>query len=344
MWNREGACCGRVHSWYTRLKRCAIAGNRELAKLREAAVVADLCLLAAQRGRGTLTGMTWRIGINLERLEHEADRRSVDGETPRGVDALAEVETEVIVESLSNGWSAQAGNTALVMARLGQNAGFEPPSPVDPRSPYGRYWGRPIIGRDSPIDGGVYVGRKPREAIVVDMAKPGPMLDVYKAWLRELQVEAAVWPWQQTESGQRRAVRKYLQRNLLASVRALVLRELPFDRKVVAQVAQEHTLGPDDKVRLDVYLRRHGGVCRHQVCLVGALLERLIGEGWLEGAVSIDRKFVPKQYSHAWVRWTDTLGRPWILDAAQDVWGPLDDFEAERRWFYAREDEQPADE
>ena len=283
--------------------------------------------------------MTWPTGMQPDRLEDEHER--VDRETPRSLATLAESETEVIVESLANGWNAQTGNTALVMARLGDNAGFEPPTPQDPRSPYGRYWGRPIIGRDSRIDGGVYVGRKPREAIVVDMTKPGPLRDVYAAWLRTLQESAAVWPWQQTAAGQRKAVRKWLDKHLLAEVRTLVNRELPFDRHVVAQVAREHTLGPDDKVRLDVYLRRHGGVCRHQVCLIGALLERLVDEGWLEGTVSIDRKFVPRQYSHAWVRWVDVDGQAWILDAAQDVWSRLDDFPAERRWFYARDEEQP---
>ena len=126
------------------------------------------------------------------------------------------------------------GNTALVMARLGDNAGFEPPTAGDARSPYGRYWGRPIIGRDSRIDGGVYVGRKPREAIVVDLSKPGPVRDVYAAWLRSLQESAAVWPWQQTAGGQRKAVRKWLSKHLLAEVRTLVHRELPFDRHVVA--------------------------------------------------------------------------------------------------------------
>lgn len=273
----------------------------------------------------------------LENGQHDAER---DVDPPQHEDEpQGPGETEIIVESLSNGWSAQAGNTALVLARLGQNAGFEPPTPEDERAPYGRYWNRPIIGRDSPIDGGVYIGRKPREAIVVDMSQPGPVREVYETWLKQIQQLAPVWPWQHTENGQRRAVRKYLNTHLPQLVRALVVRELPFDRTVVAKVAQEHTLGPDDKVRLDVYLRRHGGVCRHQVCLIGALLERLIHEGWLEGAVSIDRKFVPKQYSHAWVRWTTANGKAWIFDAAQDIWTRLDDCEPERRWFYARENE-----
>lgn len=282
--------------------------------------------------------MSWRADINLERLEPD-HRGNRDADLLPGEDANAARETEIIVESLSNGWSAQAGNTAHVMARLGNNVGFVPPLPGDATTPYGRYLGRPIIGRDSRIDGGVYIGRKPREAIVVEMAKPGLLDNVYQNWLKELQHAAPLWPWQHVTLGRKRAVQRLLGRHIATLCRALVSRVLPFDRQVVAQVAVEHTLGPDDKVRLDVYLRRRGGVCRHQVCLLGALLERLIDEGWAEGRVSIDRKYVPRQYSHAWVRWTDADGKVWILDAAQDVWGPLDAFEPERRWFYAREDE-----
>ena len=262
-----------------------------------------------------------------------------DSDVVPSEEASAALETEIIVESLSNGWSAQAGNTQHVMARLGNNAGFVPPTPGDPTTPYGRYLGRPIIGRDSRIDGGVYIGRKPREAIVVDMAAPGLLDNVYQDWLKELQRAAPLWPWQHVTLGKKRAVQRLMHRHIANLCRDLVHRVLPFDRQVVAKVALEHTLGPDDKVRLDVYLRRRGGVCRHQVCLLGAVLERLTDEGWAEGKVSIDRKFVPKQYSHAWVRWTDSDGKVWILDAAQDVWGPLDAFEPERRWFYAREDE-----
>ncbi len=295
--------------------------------------------LARREDAGTLIAMTWPTGINLDRLEPDT-RGHPDSDATFAEDASAAAsETEVIVESLSNGWSAQAGNTAHVMARLGNNIGFEPPTASDPATPYGRYLGRPIIGRDSRIDGGVYIGRKPREAIVVDMARPGLLDNVYTNWLRELQDQAPMWPWQHITLGRKRAVQRYLNSHMGLLCRTLVNRVLPFDRHVVSQVAHEHTLGPDDKVRLDVYLRRRGGVCRHQVCLLGALLERLVDEGWLEGRVSIDRKFVPRQYSHAWVRWVDGAGQIWILDAAQDVWGRLASFEPERRWFYAREDE-----
>ncbi len=294
-------------------------------------------LICARPRRGYAEGMSWPTGINLERLEPETRAGDSGGANAEAV-AAAQLETEIIVESLSNGWSAQAGNTAHVMARLGDHVGFEPPT-GDPATPYGRYLGRPIIGRDSRIDGGVYIGRKPREAIVVDMVRGGLLDSVYRNWLRELEGHAPMWPWQHLTAGRKRAVQRYVQHHIGTLSRALVNRLLPFDRHVVAQVASEHTLGPDDKVRLDVYLRRRGGVCRHQVCLLGALLERLVLEGWAEGRVSIDRKFVPRQYSHAWVRWTDGEGRVWILDAAQDVWGLLETFEPERRWFYAREDE-----
>jgi len=52
--------------------------------------------------------------------------------------------------------SAEWNKTTKAMDRLSGNPSYEEPS-ID--CVYGRWQGRPIIGRGTPINGGVYVGR-----------------------------------------------------------------------------------------------------------------------------------------------------------------------------------------
>ena len=53
--------------------------------------------------------------------------------------------------------------------------------------------------------------------------------------------------------------------------------------------------GVDNKnglINLSYFINAKKGVCRHQALLVGYLLERLKGEGYIDGKVSIDRNSV----------------------------------------------------
>lgn len=231
---------------------------------------------------------------------------------------------------------ARLGNTAMLLERLRPTSDFVPPVQGDLLAPYGFFQGRPIIGSHSRIAGGVYLGRRPREAIVVDFARQGgDLLRVYRELIEQIQADvrsATLWPLSETRLRQRAS--SLLRGELCARMRALIAREMPFSRPVVAQVARDHKLGADDKILLDVYIRRHGGVCRHQVCLIGALLERLVDEGWLIGQVAIVRKHAPGHFSHAWIRYDGADGAVYIFDAAQDLYVELQQLAADGQEFY----------
>jgi len=232
--------------------------------------------------------------------------------------------------------TARLGNTAMLLERLRPTADFVPPVQGDLLAPYGFFQGRPIIGSHSRIAGGVYLGRRPREAIVVDFARQaGDLLRVYREFIEQIQTDArSATMWPMSDAKVRRRASDLLRGQLCARVRALIAREMPFSRPIVAQIARDHKLGADDKILLDVYIRRHGGVCRHQVCLIGALLERLVDEDWLQGRIAIVRKHAPGHFSHAWIRYDGAGGAVYIFDAAQDLYVELQQLEADGQAFY----------
>jgi hypothetical protein len=206
----------------------------------------------------------------------------------------------------------QRGNTHLAVQRLATSGRLQPA--MLPDAPYGRYFGRRIIGSGTRIDGGVYLGRLAREAIVVDMARPGSLLRRLYAAL----VEALC-----TGAGGRVALPSA---GVVAHLRAMVGAAMPYDEATVDALAAGGQLGDGDDdglVDLDVFLRAGGGVCRHQACLVGACLERLADEGRLHGRAGLERRHASGWFSHAWVQWVAGDGELWVLDPAQDRYSPL---------------------
>lgn len=241
-----------------------------------------------------------------------------------------QVDLPVAISSDVRGFDrAKSGNTAILLQRLSADGTLEPSS-GDPDAPYGWFHGWRIIGAEAKIDGGVYLGRKPREAIVVDMRRPGSLLrKVYERWLEQLC---------QTVGAD--AARHDLRRNLTTRVSELVEAHMPYDEQVVKRLDKQGFLRPDEPIDLDVFLAAKGGVCRHQVCFVGAMLERLADNGWLDGRVSLERKFVSGWFSHAWVRlkWQD--GTVVVLDPAQRRYVALRDLDAGSRMLYGRSEDQ----
>lgn len=233
--------------------------------------------------------------------------------------------------------NARIGNTAMLLERLRPTADWVPPVEGDLVAPYGFFQGRAIIGSHSRIAGGVYLGRRPREAIVVDFSRQdGDLLRVYRELVEQIQADVrstTLWPLSARKLRQRAS--DLLRCEICTRMRALIAREMPFSRPIVAQVARDHKLGADDKILLDVYIRRHGGVCRHQVCLIGALLERLVDEGWLSGQVAIVRKHAPGHFSHAWIRYDGAEGAVYIFDAAQDLYVELQQLAPDGQLFYS---------
>lgn len=224
---------------------------------------------------------------------------------------------------------AKSGNTAILLQRLSADGTLEPFS-GDPDAPYGWFHGWRIIGAEAKIDGGVYLGRKPREAIVVDMRRPGSLLrTVYDRWLAHLRTDKTA---DQTRAD--------LRDHLTQRVAELVEAHMPYDEQVVKRLDKQGYLRPDEPIDLDVFLAAKGGVCRHQVCFVGAILERLADNGWLDGAVSLERKFVSGWFSHAWVRMQWRHGAVVVLDPAQRRYVALHELDAGSRMLYGRPEDQ----
>ncbi len=232
-------------------------------------------------------------------------------------------------------WAVHWDKTDMAEARLKNSPFFEEASPDG--SERARFKGREIIGRDTPIQGGVYVGESSREAIVVD-EKYGGLPKVYNELLKRRR--KAMYPgilrflWKQAPRA------KNFKEGLLEEVFALVREKLPPSQAAVDEVARQYHLKGDQKIPLDAYLDK-GGVCRHETLLGGWILEKLIKEGYIQGRVSVDRNFVPGQGGHAWIRYTNSRGKVFIIDAAQNYIGALEDVGKSTRWFYERPEDLP---
>lgn len=186
----------------------------------------------------------------------------------------------------------------------------------DSSSKYGYYAGRFIIGRDTPINGGIYLGGYSREAIVVDDEKyPRELNFLYEKVLSL------------------RSRKRSLKPGLLSTVHEVVKEALRYDHDEVELLIQPFM--NDRKVALNFFLIHGVGICRHQALAVAYILERLAKEGYVSGKVSVDRNHIPGQGGHAWVRYRNSQGRTFIIDSAQNYCGSVDDVPRER-WLYGR--------
>lgn len=210
--------------------------------------------------------------------------------------------------------------THSVVERLRFDPNFEEP---DLEALAGYFGGRRIIARNSPINGGVYVGAGYREAIVVDDAKGLEVYnEVYNRFLNAVYSIAEFNPYGTVLD------------KVLKPAYAVTSDVLPFNSLVVNRIAAGKA---DKKINLAKFISEGAGVCRHQALLTAYLLERARQEGELveEDAVSIDRNYIPGRGGHAWVRYTSSDWTPYIIDPAQRVIGPLRDL-SDAYWDYRR--------
>lgn len=213
-------------------------------------------------------------------------------------------------------WNVQAGHTAKLRARLQSHPHYQPPVPTDWLAPYGRFLGRPVLGSNMVLDGGVYLGRRPREALLVDSQLPGSLVGkAVRAWLGKQ--------------------RPGLNQRLFAEAERLLAAFLPYRPEVVEALDAKGQLPDDQLVDLGVFIGAGGGVCRHQVLLLGVCLERAIAAGVLQGKVSLERRHVPGWFSHAWVEFRTPEDRVAILDAAHGRLGWYDQMGAGGQRLYA---------
>ena len=179
------------------------------------------------------------------------------------------------------------------------------------------YLGRPIIKRDAPIDGGVYLGGSEREALVVNSQKA--------PWLNHAYLVAC----------EKTRHKGKIKKTLIPGATYLTVRELlSFDSPAVDKLTRDYPA--DQKVSLGHFLQEGKGVCRHMALLAAFILEKFQKEGHLNGKVSVDRNSLYPG-AHAWCRYTNSAGKVFILDAAQKYFGTLEDSPKHATWHYFRD-------
>ncbi|RJQ16895.1 hypothetical protein C4573_02435 [Candidatus Woesearchaeota archaeon] len=184
----------------------------------------------------------------------------------------------------------------------------------------GTYQGRPIIKRDSRINGGVSLGASPREAIVVDF-QYGELDRQYQPLAQAVQRNPCAH-----ESTILLAVYRVIDRVFIKRAD----KDLDF-------LIKKLDVKDDEKTKLDHFIRNGTGVCRHMALTAGALIERLIDEGYLTGKISVDRNDIPAG-AHAWARYTSQKGEVIIIDPSLKFFGKLNDPKA--CWPYARPEDK----
>ncbi|MFH0863834.1 MAG: hypothetical protein V1858_01955 [Candidatus Gottesmanbacteria bacterium] len=211
--------------------------------------------------------------------------------------------------------------TQRVKERLKGDLLFEEPYGIEK---IGKFAERPIIARDTSINGGVYLGSGEREAIVVDDQKyPQELNDVYVKLKQS-------WELKQNN--------KSVFENVYNTVKeALGGNKNPVDvetqvNNLVASFTNKH--GPDTKVPINDFIKAGVGVCRHRALLAGYLIERLTKQGILKGNVSIDRNYLPNLGGHAWVRWEAVNIGVIIIDPSLNYVGKIEN--APKFWNYQR--------
>lgn len=170
-------------------------------------------------------------------------------------------------DPLNNG----SNRFTLAAERLSHSSLYDPRQ--SSAAPYGHYDGRPIIGECTKIHGGIYVGVKPQEAIVID-EKYGELAIAYKNFHERISKRFK----DETPS----------ERELLKEVVKFVKDTVVLSFEKFQQIAVKHQLQPDRKIILDVFIREGVGLPRHQVLLACYLLEKLRQGEKIKGFHSID--------------------------------------------------------
>ncbi|MCB0311450.1 MAG: hypothetical protein KDD42_09455, partial [Bdellovibrionales bacterium] len=126
-------------------------------------------------------------------------------------------------------------------------------------APHGYFEGRHIIGSCNKIQGGVYIGVIPHEAVVID-EKHGTLADIYHSFVMKFVAPGGA--------------RETLEEKIFFRIVQFTKYKLPLNEEKVRQLAFKSRIGPDRKTALDFYIKEQAGAARHQVLLAGYLLQR----------------------------------------------------------------------
>jgi len=167
-----------------------------------------------------------------------------------------------------------------MVTRISVHEEYEPE--ISAEVPWGRFCGRHIIGENTEIHGGVYLGATAHEALVVD-EKYGSLKDIYWnlliGYVREEGDDDA----------------ELDEEKLVQQVVALVEKRLALHPdEGVNRMVHDGEPEPDHKIALDVFVDRGIGAARHQILLAAYLLEKLQRKGLLEGRIYLDSHYSEK--------------------------------------------------
>lgn len=227
----------------------------------------------------------------------------------------ASVQTDVIKKDPFIQSLVEDQRTQELVFRVKFQREYKPP---DQYAAYGYFKGRLIIGRDTPINGGIYGGAGSREAIVVDDKTDGGVL-----------VNSYVHLYNQIANGHN--AQKSEVPIFILKAFELVRSMMPYDKDKIQQLISGR--GADAEMHLSYFIQNRVGICRHQALFVAYLLEKLIQEKKLNGKVSVDRNSSALMGAHAWARFTTPDKKVFIIDPAQGYVGTLANA-PESAWFY----------
>ncbi len=163
----------------------------------------------------------------------------------------------------------------LVVQRISHSKDYIPNR--SPDAPYGIFKKRHLIGEHTHINGGVYLGATPQEAVVIDDRFNDSSLDaVFSEWVINF-----VRYYQNTKSSEDEC--EIINSVILLvqnKIRLVTTENTPELRKLVFQ--------NDKKIALDIFLEKKFGLARHQILLAAYLLEKVTEAGHLKGKIYID--------------------------------------------------------
>ena len=229
-------------------------------------------------------------------------------------------------------------NTAIAMERLSGHADYCLPHASDPLAPYGRFRGRHIIGTGTRVLGGVYLGHRPREAIVLD-ASSVVLQSCLKSFVADRLnlMRTKFVHGDLTLDVNQQGVMRAFATDLPQALFEFTLACLPYHENKTAEVFRRTSLPPDSELALDGYLEARTGVCRHMVLFLVGMFELLAKIGLTQGSMSVCRCYIPNLFSHAWARFEREGSDPLILDPAQNFIGSMENAGEMGKFVYDHE-------
>lgn len=175
------------------------------------------------------------------------------------------------VENISDVLPEPRNRFVEAVRRVEFNHAYKPT--ITDEAPYGYFRNRPIIGEGARVNKGIFVGATPHEALVVD-EKYGHLEQLLLALISRC-----------SQIDENSSTYEY---EVFSKTVQLVRENLRYSEQGVLRLQEKYNIEPDDKVTLDLFVRKKVGVGRHQVLLAAFLLERARDKNLVKGRPTIE--------------------------------------------------------